>query len=157
MRDAVVAARAALVRMQEQIRVTERELQSERQQLGDAERRGRLAAEIGDRETVAVAERFAAKHAERVDVLQRKLAVQRDEVVMVERELADMTEQLKSAEGNRVAQDATDHVAAAQAGMGRLDAEDELVKARLDRAAREAAAERQLEALKQKMGKRGRP
>ncbi len=157
MRDAVVATRTALTSMQEQLRATERELEGERQQLGDAERRGRLAGEIGDQETVTVAQRFAAKHAERVAVLERKLAVQRDEAAMVERELADMMERLKSAEGNRVAQEATDRVAAAKAGMSGLDAEDELVKVRLDRAAREAAAEQQLEALKKKMGKRGTP
>jgi hypothetical protein len=157
MREAVVAARAALSRMQEQLRVAEQELAGERQQLADAERRGKLAAEIGDQETVAVAERFAAKHAERVAVLERKVAVQRDETVMVERELADMTEQLKTAQSGRVGRDATDHAASARAGMAGLDQEDELMKSRLDRAAREAAAEEQLQALKKKMGKRGAP
>lgn len=157
MRDALVAARAALTRMQEQLRATEQELGNERRQLADAERRGKLAGEIGDQETVAVAQRFAAKHAERVGVLERKAAVQRDEAVMVERELADMTEQLKTAEGDRVSREATDHVAAARAGMPGLEEEDEVMKSRLDRAAREAAAEEQLQALKKKMGKRGSP
>lgn len=156
MREALVAARAALTRMQEQVRVTEQELASERRQLADAERRGKLASEIGDQETVAVAQRFAAKHAERVAVLERKVAVQRDEAVMVERELADMTEQLKTAEGDRASRDATDHVASARAGMAALD-DDELAKLQLDRAAREVAAAEQLEALKKKMGKRGSP
>jgi len=156
MREAVAAARASLTRMQEQLRATEAELEGERRQLADTERRGRLAGEIGDQETVAVAQRFAAKHAERVGVLERKVAVQRDEVVMVERELADMTEQLKQATGTRVAQDVTDSVARAKAGMGAVD-EDELTKLHLDRAAREAAAAEQLEALKKKMGKRGSP
>jgi len=156
MREAVAAARASLTRMQEQLRSTESELDQERRQLADAERRGRLAAEIGDQETVAVAERFSAKHAERVAVLERKLAVQQDEVVMVERELTDMTEQLKQAEGTRVAQDATERVARAKGGLSAVD-DDELAKLHLDRAAREAAAEEQLEALKKKMGKRGSP
>jgi hypothetical protein len=156
MREAVAAARASVTRMQEGLRATEAELEQERRQLADTERRGRLAGEIGDEETVAVAQRFAAKHAERVGVLERKLAVQRDELVMVERELADMTEQLKRAEGTRVERDATDHVARAKAGMAALE-EDELAKLRLDRAAREAAAAEQLEALKKKMGKRGTP
>ena len=156
MREAVAAARASLTRMQEQLRAARAELEQERRQLADAERRGRLAGEIGDQETVAVAQRFAAKHAERVGVLERKVAVQQDEVVMVERELADMTEQLKQAEGTRVARDATDSVARAKAGMGAVD-EDELAKLHLDRAAREAAAAEQLEALKKKMGKRGSP
>lgn len=157
MREALVAARAALTRMQEQLRATEQDLAGERQQLADAERRGKLAGEIGDQETVAVAQRFAAKHAERVGVLERKVAVQRDEAVMVERELADMTEQLKAAQGDRVSRDATDHVARARTGMPGLDDEDELMQSRLDRAAREAAAEEQLQALKKKMGKRGSP
>lgn len=156
MREAVAAARASLTRMQEQLRATEAELEQERRQLADTERRGRLAGEIGDQETVAVAQRFAAKHAERVGVLERKVAVQRDEAVMVERELADMTEQLKHAEGDRVERDATDSVARAKAGMGAVD-EDELTKLHLDRVAREAAATEQLEALKKKMGKRGSP
>jgi hypothetical protein len=156
MREAVAAARASLTRMQEQLRATETELEQERRQLADVERRGRLAAEIGDQETVAVAQRFSAKHTERVGVLERKAAVQRDEAVMVERELADMTEQLKQAGGTRVAEDATEHVARAKAGMSAVD-EDEVAKLHLDRAAREAAAEEQLEALKKKMGKRGSP
>ncbi len=157
MRDALIAARAALVCMREQIGATERELDGERRQLLDAERRGRLAGEIGDQETVAVAQHFAGKHANRVSVLERKLGAQRDELSLAEHELADMTEQLKSAERNRGAAEAADRVAAAQAGMGPAGEEDELLKSRMDRAAREAAAEQQLEALKQKMGKRGRP
>lgn len=157
MRDAVIAARAALAVMRDQIGATERELEAERRQLLDAERRGRLAAEIGDQETVTVAQHFAGKHASRVSVLERKLGAQRDEMALAEHELADMTEQLKAADRDRVAAEAADRVAAAQAGMGPVDAEDELLKGRLDRAAREAAAEQQLEALKQKLGKRGRP
>src|SRR5574341_342478 len=155
MRDAVVAARAALPLMREQIGATERALEAERRQLMDAERRGRLAGEIGDQETVAVAQHFAGKHAERVGVLERKLAAQREELALAERELAEMTEQLKAAERNRGAAEAAEKVAAAQAGMG--VEQDELLKSRMDRAAREAAAEQQLEALKQKLGKRGRP
>ncbi|MBI2614437.1 MAG: hypothetical protein HYW52_01910 [Gemmatimonadetes bacterium] len=157
MRDAVIAARAALAGLREQIGATERELEAERRQLMDAERRGRLAGEIGDQETVTVAQHFAAKHANRVSVLERQLGAQRDELALAEHELADMTEQLKTAERNRGAAEAADRVAAAQAGMGPVDAEDERLKSRLDRAAREAAAEQQLEALKQKLGKRGRP
>jgi predicted nucleic acid-binding Zn-ribbon protein len=157
MRDAVIAARAALAVMRDQIGATERELDAERRQLMDAERRGRLAGEIGDQETVQVAQHFAAKHASRVNVLERKLGALRDELTLAEHELADMTEQLKAAGQNRGTAEAADHVAAAQAGMGPAAEEDERLKSRMDREAREAAAEQQLEALKQKMGKRGRP
>jgi hypothetical protein len=157
MRDAVIAARAALAVMRDQIGATERELEAERRQLLDAERRGRLAGEIGDQETVTVAQHFAAKHASRVEVLERKVGALRDELTLAEHELVDMTEQLKAADRNRTVADASGHVAEAQAGMGPVDGEDELLKARMDRAAHEAAAEQQLEALKQKLGKRGRP
>ena len=63
---------------------TERELTQEREQLAAAERRGQQAAEIQDAETVRIATEFLARHRERVEVLERKLAVQRDEVAMAE-------------------------------------------------------------------------
>ena len=62
MREAVVDAKVAVAEIQEAVARTERELVAQRQQLADAERRGRLAGEIQDQETVAVAERFAAKY-----------------------------------------------------------------------------------------------
>src|SRR5207247_139060 len=77
------------------------ELAVGRQRLADAERRGRLAAEIQDQETVAVAGRFAAKHRERVGVLERKLAALNDELALYERELADMQAQLARVERDR--------------------------------------------------------
>src|SRR5712691_10452167 len=80
MREAVVEANAAVGEMSEALGRTERELGAERQRLADAERRGRLAVEIQDGETVEVAQRFATKHRERVGVLERKLAAQRDEL-----------------------------------------------------------------------------
>ena len=157
MREAVIEARVAVDKMRDGVRVTEGELSHERQQLTDAERRGRLAGEIGDAETVSVARHFAAKHAERVAVLEKKLAAQRDEAALAEREVSEMTEQLKSAERDRIAREASARVAAARAGMGGAPvdgAEDERLKMHLDRAAREAAAAEQLEALKRKMGRK---
>src|SRR2546429_10016400 len=72
---------------------TERDLAQERQRLADAERRGRLASEIQDAETVAGAGRFATKHRERAGVLDKKLAALRDELALYERELSDMQAQ----------------------------------------------------------------
>ena len=157
MQKAVIEARVAVGKMHDAVRATEGELARERQQLTDAERRGRLAGEIGDTETVAVAQHFATKHAERVAVLEKKLAAQRDEAALAEREMGEMTEQLKAAERDRVAREARGHVASARAGMGEPsapDAETEVLRTRMDRAAREAAAAEQLEALKRKMGRK---
>jgi hypothetical protein len=149
MREAVVDAKVAVQEIQDAIARTEAELGLERQRRADAERRGRLAAEIQDQETVAVAERFATKHRERVGVLERKLANQREELALTQRELEDMQAQLKSAARDRPAMEAR---RSAEPGGG-LDLQDELLQADMDRAAREAAAARQLEELKKKMRK----
>src|SRR5439155_3331514 len=85
-REAVVEARVAVRELGEGVGRTEAALAAEHQRLADSERRGRLAAEIQDRETVDVAGRFAAKHGERVGVLERKLAAQRDELGLAQRE-----------------------------------------------------------------------
>jgi hypothetical protein len=160
MREAVVEAKVAVQEMREALGRTEGELALERQRLADAERRGRLATEIQDQETVAVAERFAAKHRERVGVLERKLAAQREEVALAERDLVEMQGQLRSAEKDRPAMEAERSAERAwrdvqSAGGARpgMDLQDELLKAEMDRAAREAAAQQQLEALKKKMRK----
>jgi hypothetical protein len=154
MREAVVDAKVAVAEIQEAIARTERELALERQRLADAERRGRLAGEIQDRETVTVAERFAAKHRERAGVLERKLAAEREELALAQRELDDMQGQLKAA---ATAQPSTEKAwrDIEEAGGTRegTDLRDELLKSDMDRAAREAAATRQLEELKKKMRK----
>jgi hypothetical protein len=160
MREAVVDAKVAVAEIQEAVARTNRELAVERQRLADAERRGRLAGEIQDQETVTVAERFTAKHRERIAVLERKLAAQREELALAQRELEEMQTQLKSAErdrpamqGDRGTEQAWRDVEGAGGARPGMDLQDELLKSDMDRAAREAAAARQLEELKKKMRK----
>jgi hypothetical protein len=90
LREALLEAKVGVSTMRSALMATERELEGERRQLADAERRGRLAAALPDPDTVQVAERFAHRHRERVGVLERKLAVQRDELALAEREVAEM-------------------------------------------------------------------
>jgi len=160
MREALVEAKVAVVETRDAVARTERDLAQERQRLADAERRGRLASEIQDAETVAVAGRFAAKHRERAGVLDKKLAALRDELALYERELADMEAQLARAEqdrplteAERSAERAWRDLQAAGGARPGADPEEELLKSRLDRAGREAAADRQLRELKKKMKK----
>jgi hypothetical protein len=160
MREAVVEAKLAVRETREAVTRTEGELSLERQRLADAERRGRLAAEIQDQETVEVAQRFAGKHRERVGMLEKKLAALAGERALYEREVADMQAQLERAERGRPLTEAERSAERAwrelqEAGGARpgVDLKEELLKAKLDRAAREAAAERQLEQLKKKMKK----
>jgi hypothetical protein len=160
MREAVIEAKVAVQEMREALVRTQGELTLERQRLADAERRGRLAAEIQDQETVTVAERFATKHRERAQVLERKLAAQQEEVALTERDMVEMQGQLKSAEkdratveGDRSTERAWREVQSAGGARPGMDLQDELLKSQMDRAAREAAAQEQLEALKKKMRK----
>jgi hypothetical protein len=158
MREAVVEATVAVQELREALSDTETGLAAERQRLADAERRGRLAAEVQDGETVSVAARFADKHRERVAVLERKLEAQRAELVLAQRELDEMRDQLRAAardrpgaEAARGAEQAWRDLAAAGGARPETDVASELLKSQLDRAAREAAAEQRLQELKKKM------
>jgi hypothetical protein len=151
LREALVEARAGLVTLREALAASERELAGERKQLADAERRGRLAAELPDPETVAVAERFVARHRERVTLLERKLVVQRDELVLMEREVEEMSAQLKSGAGP------SDSIRAAwrdlEAAGGSVPTDEERLAHEADRRRRDQAVEAQLEYLKRKLGR----
>jgi hypothetical protein len=159
MREAVVDAKVGVQEMREALKRTDMELGAERQRLSDAERRGRLAAEIQDHETVQIAERFAERHRERVAVLERKLTAQREELALAERDLGEMHEQLKLAEGSRGAAEASTEqawreVQAAGGTRPGVDLQDELLRADMDRVARKRAADEQLDLLKKKLGKK---
>jgi hypothetical protein len=162
MREAVVDAKVAVEEIRGAVTRTDAELAAERQRLADAERRGRLAAEIQDQETVQVAERFAAKHRERAGVLERKLAAQRDELALAERELTEMQGQLKTADlgasppvgGGSSTEQAWRDLQAAGGVRPDVDLQQELLKHDIDRVARERAADEQLDLLKKKIRKK---
>jgi len=170
-RRALIEAKSAVRALQAALTETERELDAERRHLTDAERRGRLAAEVPDPETVALAERFAARHRERIVLLERKVAVQREEVALAEREAAELVAQERTARttqapgpGPAASVDAAWRELDA-AGVRRpghtvdgdrddLDTEAESLAAQADQKLREQAVDAQLAYLKRKMGKR---
>lgn len=152
MRDAIIEAKIGVGRMQEAVTASERELAAERKQLEDAERRGRLAAAVPDPETVSVAERFVLRHRERIEVLVRKIAVQRDELILAQREIDEMAAQVR--QGNSAAAGSI-HAAwrdLEAAGAGR-PAEGEVEQANAERRRLDEAIEAQLAYLKKKLGK----
>ena len=156
LREALLEAKVGVGAMRSALVATERELLVERRQLADAERRGLLAAEVPDAETVVLAERFAVRHRERLAVLERKLVVQRDELALAEREVEEMLSQVRAGRPGLEA----DSIAAAwrdleAAGADRPDAapEDERLRAEADRKLKEQAVEAQLAFLKKKFGK----
>jgi len=144
---ALVEFKVALGQSRDALVAAERELASEREQLASAERRARLATEIGDTETVGVAEEFAGRHRERSELLDRKVGVIRDELAWLEREYAALGTRYQAARhGIGLPPDATPPEPA-------VDGEFDAMKARADREAAERAVAAQLEHLKKKMGK----
>jgi hypothetical protein len=144
---AAVEGRAAVLQLRDALAKAERELAAERRQLDDARRRGALAADVGDTETVAVAERFTKRHTERVAMLEQKIAAQQTELVLLERDVNEVVQRIRdvelrsgvSAEGSRV--------------RAAPDVDDQELSAGLDRAGREAEAEARLRELKNRMGR----
>ncbi|HSB55099.1 MAG TPA: hypothetical protein VLD58_12115 [Gemmatimonadales bacterium] len=159
--SALVEAKVAVAAMRDALTATERQLASERKQLEDAERRGRLAAQIPDPETVQVAEQFAVRHRERVSILDKKLEVQREELALTQREIDQMTAELKQlrttgtpAGGTTAAQEAAWRDLESAGGVRPdTDVDGDLLKHQISRQQMDAAVEAQLEHLKKKLGK----
>jgi hypothetical protein len=150
MREALVEAKMGLAQSRKARDGTEARLARERAELETVRRRGQLAADIHDLETVRVAAEFERKHSDRIVVLERKRAALEEEVLLMEREEAEMTAQLRSLTGGAdpvapVADDTDD----AAADISELDG----MRRAADRSAREADAERRLADLKRRMGK----
>jgi len=157
MRDALVHAKLGISELKEGARVTESRLAAERAELDTVRRRQGLAAQINDAETVAIAERFAAQHADRVAMLESKLMVQQQEITMVEREYEEMSSQLRMAMAG-VAPGGTSPDLAARREIDALlndeaTPESNAPPARRTRAEKEADAESRLADLTRRMGK----
>ena len=167
MKDALIHAKMALQDLRTAITVTEQRVAVERKELETVERRMGLAAGINDAETVAIAERFRAQHAERLAVLETKLMSQQQELTLGERELEDMSVQLRRALSGlpindpRVSPEAQARREVESALNGDPDAGTESIDSTLGgdepprrtRAEKEAVADERLAALKRRMGK----
>ena len=144
--DALVELKVAAGQNRDALAAAQRELAGERQHLEDAERRGRLAGEIGDAETGRIAEQFAGKHRERVSLLERKVAVIQDELAYIDREQESLTAELHNV----------------RQGVGssprvsfepESDRELEALRQKAEREAKDQAVQQQLDLLKKKLGK----
>jgi hypothetical protein len=144
---ALVDFKVAAKESRDSLAAAERELASETQQLSDAERRGRLAEEIRDAETARIAGEFVVRHRERAGILERKIAVIRDEITYVEREYQVLAAQYQSARQGL----GTSGSAAPEPLFS--DRDFDVLKAKADREAAEAAVQAQLQHLKKKLNK----
>lgn len=152
MRDALVQAKVGLADLRQGVDRTRSRLGAERAELDTVRRRGKLAADIDDRETVRIAEQYERKHSERITVLEKKLVAQEEELALAEHEIDEMSAQLRAAYVGVVPPD----VAPPPPMPDPLEqdrAESDGLRRDIDRAARDATAQRQLDELKRRMGK----
>ena len=144
--DAMVEFKTALAENRQARGAAERELAAEQGQLENSVRRGGLAEGIGDSETARIAGEYAARHRERIGLLERKLSVIKDEIGWLEREYEGLKAQYQSARQQSGMQ-------GAPPAPDLEDREFDVLKARADRAAAEQAVQAQLDLLKKKLGK----
>ena len=159
MKQTLVQARMGLDDLRGGAAMTRQRIDVEVRELETMRRRKSAATAINDAETVALAGKYELAHSERADVLRRKLAAQEAELVMVEREVAEMTAELKQAvmgagsAAGTIADDAHDEAEAiVDHGAGVAEEIDALSRAG-KRSTREAEAEQKLAELKRRMGK----
>lgn len=103
MRRELVAARAAIPDYADEVARARAELERERAEVEQCERRAGLAERIGDTETVRIAREFADRHRERAGVLEQKLAASEAELQFRRREADEMANRYREAEANRFA------------------------------------------------------
>ena len=159
MNQTLVQARMGLDDLRGGVGVTRERLDVETRELETMRRRKAAAVAINDAETVALAEKYETLHAERAEVLRRKLEAQEAELGMVEREVGAMTSDLKQAmldAGGNPSSISDDARAEADAilddGKGVAEEIDAMSRAGR-RSARESEAEQKLAELKRRMGK----
>jgi hypothetical protein len=159
MKQTLVQARMGLDDLRTGISQTRQRLESETRELETMRRRKAAATAINDAETVALAEKHEALHGERADVLRKKLDAQEAELGIVEREVGEMTTELKQAmlgagvSPNSIADDARAEAdAVLDDGRNVADEIDAISRAGR-RSARESEAEQKLAELKRRMGK----
>ena len=152
--------KVALATMRDALAATEVSLRSERRQLDDAERRGRLAAQIPDPDTVLVAEQFAARHRERTAMLEKKLQLQQEELALADRDMEQLrTEYRKLRQGTEAGRTPAQEAAwrdieTAGGTRPETDVNDDLLRGQLERKQMDRAVDAQLEELKRKLGRK---
>ena len=148
MKQTLVLARVARDDVRAVYAASMQKLEGARTELATIVRRGDLARQIDDLETVAVAQRFADTQRATVGLLERKVAVQYEELSLAERTVTEMEAELKAVTGRGPAPDLTPDPSAA--GAASVDSSDYRA---LDDAARAQTADERLAELKRRMGR----
>ena len=162
MKQTLVTARMGLDDLRAGLATTRHRLAVEERELETMRRRKGQAAGINDAQTLALAEKYETHHAERVAVYARKLEAQEAELAIAERDVAEMSAELKGAmlgtapPASTAGADARAAAAAADDaadGSTRVAEEIDAMGRARARTDRDAEAERRLAELKRRMGK----
>ena len=155
MKQAMVHARLGVEDLQQGVAITHQRLAAELEQLVTVQRRKKLAEDIHDAETVALAAKFEAQHSERIAVLERKLGAQEAEAELAARELAEMMTALKAANagvGTGTPRSAPTDEALGLPDHAALRSELDALARQRSRAEQDAIADAKLAELKKRMG-----
>ena len=162
MKETLVQARLGLEDLRDGLAQARQRLANEERELETVRRRKQLAEGINDKETTEIAGKYEQMHAERSEVLRRKVEAQEQELALAEREVAEMSAELKAvlAGGPGSGQHVdTGPISDEELGLGdagkaaSVASEIDALGRERDRADREAEAARRLDELKRKMGK----
>jgi hypothetical protein len=159
MKDTLVQARMGLDDLRTGLGKARERLAAEERELETTRRRKQLAEGINDRETVDIAAKYEQMHDERAAVLRQRVAAQEAELALAERDVAEMSSELKAVlagTDTRARESVADTTAATDAdetGASALRDEINSMSRARERADREADAARRLDELKRRMGK----
>ena len=157
MKETLVQARMGVDDLRTGLDKTRQRLVAEERELETVRRRKALAEQINDRETIEIATKYEEMHAQRVDVVRRKVEAQEAELSLAERDVGEMTAQLKAVMSGAggATTGAIDPGLSSEEPADASNLRDEIDSLRRSRAAadREADAAKRLDELKRRMGK----
>jgi hypothetical protein len=158
MKETLVLARTGLDELREALEKSRQRLIVETRELETVRRRRQLAEGIGDKETVGIAIKYEEMHSQRVEVMQKKVTAEEEELALAERDVEAMTAELKGVLSGAGSVGGTSAIGAdldrelGDKGAGLGEEIDSLGRQHA-REAREADAARRLDELKRRMGK----
>ena len=158
MKETLVQARIGLDDLRTGLEKARKRLTAEERELETVRRRKQLAEGISDRETVEIATKYEELHSQRVDVARQKVSAQEAELSLAERDVREMTAQLKTVlagTDSRSPAGAIDPSMDSPETSERSTLRDEIDSLGRARASadRDADAARRLDELKRRMGK----
>jgi hypothetical protein len=144
LRRELTSARGALTRLDSEIAAVRRSAAAERDSEQVCRRREAMAAAISDAETVRVAVEYAERHAERAQVLERKVDVLEAERALLQRDLQAMEQVVANTPADEIRRPERHTL---------LDDDEEAERQRREfqRLQRERTADERLEELKRKL------